>query len=411
MSKKDRPSPGPRPVERSVEMTPRPARTLPVAGTPGPEADRVTSTEEMMAVGPRQTDRMTGRVGEPIVRRSRRKRRRGTSPTRDGWWFLTATLVIGVVAVDAGLNLFFLMFGTMVCLLAAGVALSQIGLSGLRVRRVLPAAVHAGTPYLMGISLENRKRRIPSFSIEVEDLVDGHPIDKRCYFLKLPALRTQETAYRHTPPRRGRHRLTGFRLATKFPFGLIQRAREIADPAELLVYPALILPPVTLLRALPARPGAGRDRGRSRQGEFAGLRAYRDGDDPRDIHWRSSAHRGMTLVREHDDEEAQQATVVFDNAPDGGRDPAAFERAVSEAAGLCVELLHRGFSVALVMRGGEVSADVGPAHADKLLRALALVAPDGGTLRRARRGATVRVSVGRPARLEMASQRMRRTAG
>ena len=61
------------------------------------------------------------------------------------------------------------------------------------------------------------------------------------------------------------------------------------------------------------------------------------------------------------------------------------------------------------MRGGVVSADVGPAHADKLLRALALVAPDGGTLRRARRGATVRVTVGRPARLEMAAQRMRRT--
>jgi uncharacterized protein (DUF58 family) len=320
-------------------------------------------------------------------------------------------LVVGIVAVDAGINLFYLMFGTMVCLLGAGVGLSQLGLSGLRVRRVLPGAVHAGTPYLMGISLENRKRRIPSFSIEVEDVVDGHPIDKRCYFLKLPSLRTQETAYRHTPPRRGRHRLTGFRLATKFPFGLISRAREIADPAELLVFPALSLPPVSLLRALPARPGAGRDRGRSRQGEFAGLRAFRDGDDPRDIHWRSTARRGIPLVREHDDEEAQQATVVFDNAPDGARDPAAFERAVSEAAGICVELLHRGFAVGLVMRGGEVTADVGAGQADKLLRALALVAPDAGPLRRARRGAAVRVAVGRPARLEMAAQRTRRATG
>jgi uncharacterized protein (DUF58 family) len=408
MSKKDRgPSGGPRPVERSVDVTPRPARTIAVAGTPDP--DRVTSTDDMMAIGRRTAD--TGMRGlEPVApaRSRRRRKRRGTAPTRDGWWFLAATLVVGIVALDAGINLFFLLFGTMVCLLGAGIALSELGLSGLRVRRVLPTAVHAGTPYLMGISLENRKRRVPSFSIEVEDIVDGEPIDKRCYFLKLPSLRTQETAYRHTPPRRGRHRLTGFRLVTKFPFGLIQRAREIADPAELIVYPALILPPVSLVRALPARPGAGRDRGRSRQGEFAGLRAYRDGDDPRDIHWRSSARRGITLVREHDDEEAQQATVIFDNAPDGARDPAAFERAVSEAAGICVELLHRGFSVGLVMRGGEVTADVGPVHTDKLLRALALVAPDGGPLRRARRGATVRVAVGRPARLELAAQRGRR---
>ena len=50
----------------------------------------------------------------------------------------------------------------------------------------------------MGISLSNRKRRLPSFSVEVEDLVAGKPIDKRCYFLKLPAGRTQETAYRHS---------------------------------------------------------------------------------------------------------------------------------------------------------------------------------------------------------------------
>jgi uncharacterized protein (DUF58 family) len=404
------PSTGPRPVERSVESTPRPARAIPAVGAPAADAtDRVMGTEDLLAVG-RRTAETGARVAEPATppRPRRRRKRRGTAPTRDGWWFLAATLVVGVIAVDAGLNLFFLLFGTMVCLLAAGIALSELGLSGLRVRRVLPTAVHAGTPYLMGISLENRKRRVPSFSIEVEDLVDGEPIDKRCYFLKLPSLRTQETAYRHTPPRRGRHRLTGFRLVTKFPFGLIQRAREIADPAELIVYPALILPPVSLVRALPARPGAGRDRARSRQGEFAGLRAYRDGDDARDIHWRSSARRGIPLVREHEDEEAQQATVVFDNDPEGTRDPAAFERAVSEAAGLCVELLHRGFSVGLVMRGGEVTADVGPAQADKLLRALALVAPDTGQLRRARRGATVRISVGRPPRLEMGAPRNRR---
>ena len=174
--------------------------------------------------------------------------------------------MVGIVALDAGINLFFLLFGTMVCLLGAGIALSELGLSGLRVRRVLPTAVHAGTPYLMGISLENRKRRVPSFSIEVEDLVDGEPIDKRCYFLKLPSLRTQETAYRHTPPRRGRHRLTGFRLVTKFPFGLIQRAREIADPAELLVYPALILPPVSLVRASPPVPARGATAGAAARG-------------------------------------------------------------------------------------------------------------------------------------------------
>ena len=259
-------------------------------------------------------------------------------PTREGWWFLGATLLLGAAAIDAGINLFFLTFGMMVCLLIAGIALSEIGLAGLRVKRVLPPAVHAGTPYLMGITLENTKRRLPAFSIEVEDLIDGRPIEKRCYFLKLPAGRQQETAYRHTMARRGRYRLSGFRLATKFPFGLVQRARAVADDDDLWVYPALAPVSPALLRGLPGRAAAGPDVAPSRQGEFRELRAYRPGDEPRDIHWRSSARRGVLLVRENEDEQSRQATVVLDNDPALASDAAAFERAVSQAAGLCVEL-------------------------------------------------------------------------
>jgi uncharacterized protein (DUF58 family) len=325
---------------------------------------------------------------------------RRSPTTREGWWFLIATLVVGAIAVDAGINLFFLTFGLMGCLMLAGLGLAELGLGRLRVRRVLPPVVFAGKPYLMGIALENAKRRLPSFSIEVEDLVDGRPIEKRCYFLKLPAGRTQETAYRHTAPRRGRHRLTGFRLATKFPFGLIQRSRIVADAQEVIVYPALAPPPAGLLAGLPARPAPGRDRRRGREGEFAGLRAFRAGDDPRDVHWRTSARRGIPLVREHEDEQAQEATVVLDNDLHPADGAAAFERAVSEAAGICVDLLQRGFRVALATRSALVPADAGPAQIDRLLRTLALVAPTAGPLPAARPGPTVRVRPGVPPRLD-----------
>ena len=321
-------------------------------------------------------------------------------PTREGWWFLGATLLVGAAAVDAGINLYFLTFGMMVCLVVAGIGLSELGLSGLRVRRVLPPAVHAGTPYLMGIALENRKRRLPSFSIEVEDLIDGRPIEKRCYFLKLPAGRLQETAYRNTMPKRGRYRLSGFRLATKFPFGLVPRTRAVADADELCVYPALIPAPEALLRGLPAHLAPGGSFRPSRQGEFLGLRAYRDGDDPRDIHWRTSARRGIRLVREKEDEEAREATIILDNGPEAAADEAAFERAVSQAAGICVELAHRGFSVGLAVRGGEVRAQVGGAQTERILRALAVIAPDAGPLPPIRPGTVVRVRPGAAPTLE-----------
>jgi uncharacterized protein (DUF58 family) len=298
-------------------------------------------------------------------------------PTREGWWFLIATAVVGAVALDAGINLFFLTFGMMACLLLAGVLLAGLGLSGLRVRRIPPPVIHAGTPYLMGIALENRKRRLPSFSIEVEDLVDEHPIDKRCYFLKLPAGRTQETSYRHRLPRRGRHRLSGFRLATKFPFGLMQRARLVVDPAEVVVYPALAPLPPAVLRGLPSPLALARRRSPNRQGELAGLRAFREGDDPRDIHWRSSARRGKPLVREHEDDEGQRALIVFDNRG-GATDDPGFELAVSRTAALCVELVRRGLAVGLATHGGELPAVAGPRQLTRLLERLAFIRPEAG---------------------------------
>jgi uncharacterized protein (DUF58 family) len=315
--------------------------------------------------------------------------KRKLPPTREGWWFLLATVVVGAVAIDAGLNLFFLSFGMMACLLAASGVLATIALAGLRVQRVPPPVIHAGTPYLMGISLTNRKHRLPSFSVEVEDLVDGRPIEKRCYFLKLPAGRSQETSYRHVIHRRGRHRLSGFRLATKFPFGLMVRAKQVAAPLELVVYPALAALPAAVLRALPAARSNADQKGPSRHGELAGLRLFRPGDDPRDIHWRTSARRGVPFVREHEDDVGHEALVELDNHDGAGAQE--FELAVSRAATLCVELTRRGIAVGLATRGGEIPPGVGPEQLARLLRMLAFVAPQPGPAPRSRRRPLVRV--------------------
>jgi uncharacterized protein (DUF58 family) len=319
-------------------------------------------------------------------------------PTREGWWFLAATVLIGLGAVNGGLNLLYAVWGMMLFLLVGSGVLSELALRGLEVRRAPPPVIHAGAPYLMGIALTNRKRRLPSFSIEVEDLIDGRPIEKRCYFLKLPAGRSQETAYRHTIARRGHHRLTGLRLATKFPFGLMQKSREVASPVEIIVYPALVPVPPAMLRGLPVRHGASREPRRSRDGDFFGLRDFRPGDDPRDIHWRTTARRGVPFVRENEDDEGAEVTVVLDNAARGpGDEAAAFEAAVSEAASYALVLLARGMRVALVLRGATLAADAGPAQATRILRALALVEPAPATLTlepRGPDGATVRLRPG-----------------
>jgi uncharacterized protein (DUF58 family) len=320
--------------------------------------------------------------------------RRRFPPTREGWYFLVATLLVGLGAINAGLNLLFLLWGMMLFLILASGVLSELCLRRLIPRRTPPASITAGTPYLMGIALANRKRRLPSFSIEVEDLVDGKPIEKRCYFLKLPAGRTQETAYRHTVERRGRLHLTGYRLSTRFPFGLIHKSRDVPEPMELLVYPALCPVPADLISGLASRHGLGQHKRRSRRGEFHGLREFRKGDDPRDIHWRTSARRGAPFVRETEDDEGQDVWLVFDNGPSaldvedpsprdrsgptGGRGVdgrAAFEHAVSLTASLACALIGRGYRVGLAVRGATLAPEGGPSQVARVLRHLALIAP------------------------------------
>jgi uncharacterized protein (DUF58 family) len=260
----------------------------------------------------------------------------------------------------------------------------------------------------MGISLSNRKRRLPSFSVEVEDLVAGKPLDKRCYFLKLPAGRTQETAYRHQLSKRGRHQLTGFRLSTKFPFGLIQKSRDVADARELLIYPALVRVPEAILRGFPATYGLGRHKWRSRSGEFAGLRDFRPGDDPRDIHWRSTARRGVKLMRESEDDEGLEATILFDNLLGDGVGVEAFEDAVSLAASVVTVLIQRGYRVAFGARDVEIPPDGGPAQRTRILGFLALCEPakPGTALHGGgRRGARIQIRAGLPPVIESGSGR------
>jgi uncharacterized protein (DUF58 family) len=319
-----------------------------------------------------------------LRRRFRPPRR--LSFTREGKIIVILSVGVGFAAINTGNNLLYLLLGWLLSFIIASGILSEMTLRALAVERRPPPRIFAGEPFLMEVVIKNGKPKRASYSIEVEDLQGKTPIDKRCYFLKIPEGKTQRTSYRHTFVKRGLYTLTGYRLATKFPFALFRKSRDVESALDVLVYPARVPVPRPPPRAA-TRGDAIADR-LGRRGEFFGLREGRPGDDRRDVHWKSSARSGRLLVREYEDELARRVVIGVDNAlPQAVRDavtdaaltPAheaqvsAVERAISIAASLAAAYLEVGWTVELVSRRVHVPPGTGRMHEARIARELALL--------------------------------------
>lgn len=299
--------------------------------------------------------------------------------TREGKYFLGITLGIGFAAINTGNNLLYLLLGMLLALIVVSGVLSEIALRRLTISRRLPPRAQAGRPHFVEIEVRNRKKRMPSYAIEVEDLRAGQPADKRCFFLKISPDNTQVAAYRRVPQRRGKEKHLGFRIATRFPFGLFEKSREVRVEGELIIYPAV--DPVRL----PPMPG-GRQQGdasvlaRGFGEEIFGLRPMREGDDPRDIYWRKSILG--PVMRERAREARPDIRLNLDvRCPAEASEAwqAGFEQRIREIASRAVAHIKRGDAVTLTTTAGDVVRADRTVGADPVLRFLALVEPQAGS--------------------------------
>jgi uncharacterized protein (DUF58 family) len=300
-------------------------------------------------------------------------------PTRAGWVFFALTLAVGMAALNTGNNLMYMVLSLLLSFLVLSGVLSESALRGIHVRRLLPDELVAEQEAIVGVEVTNQQRRVPSFAVVVEDVIrqgnSARPAG-RAFALRVAPRSAELRSYRFVPGRRGPLEFLGFRVATRFPFGLFSKALWIDAPRGALVFPAL--DPV---RAKPARGSAIR-RGDWRAGpagqspESAGLRGYAPGDPHRRVHWRASLRRGALLVREQEQESGGEHLVRLRTA--GCLPGAAFEDAVRRAASDVAANLASGLRVALQTDALAFGYGDGAAHRRRLLAHLALVAPEEG---------------------------------
>lgn len=301
--------------------------------------------------------------------------RRTIWPTRDGWWCLFLTFGLGIAALNTGNNLLYILVCMLLGLILVSGILSELSMRGLRLLPVLPDEIHAGRPALFGATLANGKRWLASHSLTVEVLGRGGGRggpERFLYLARLEAGEERLLSWEQTLPARGRQRLPGLRVTTRFPFGLFVKAGQVMLDAEVIVYPTVRrVPPEALLLIGGDGPAPLRRRGRGE--DLYNLRDYQPGDDPRLIHWRSSAKRQSLTVRELEAETTGDTRLSLEGG--GRRASARLEEGLSLAASLAAHLIRTGASVELVGPGLLVPLGRGRAQERRILTALALYDP------------------------------------
>jgi len=286
--------------------------------------------------------------------------------SRAGWMFSGGALLLGVAAIGTGNNLLFLLLGAMLGFITLSGWLSEQMLRRVEVRRRPPRGITAGEPARVSYEVKNTKRRLPSFALEIGEA--GSPA--RAWVAALEPGAGSVARAEGRWDKRGVYPLGTVTLATSFPFGLFRKERDVELPGEAVVWPRADRP---VREPRPAgersRPPGERPAGAGGpRGEFRALRPFRPGDDPRDVHWRTTARAGAPVVREYERDRTRALWICLElRAPDG--DDA--EAAIETAAALAAAAVHRGDAFALATADARVSPGDGPGQLERVLDVLA----------------------------------------
>jgi uncharacterized protein (DUF58 family) len=284
---------------------------------------------------------------------------------------------VGFAALNTGNNLLYLVLSLMLAFLVLSGVLSESALRGIGLRRRVPRELYEGGDHRVALEIHNAQRRVPAFALVVEDRVrERGGVERaagRVFALRIAAGASERRSYRFRPARRGEFEFTGFRVSTRFPFGLFAKAMEIEAPEPALAYPAL-----EEVR-LPEDFGGAREAGEQVSGprgvgaDVGGLRNFAPGDPVRRVHWRATLRRRTLLVREVESEHAAEVELRLRTA---GVEPGeAFERRVRWVASEAAALLDAGRRVSLRTDHAEVPAGAGERQRALLLAFLARVEP------------------------------------
>ncbi len=261
-------------------------------------------------------------------------------------------------------------------------------LKKLRVERVSPERMMAGDAVSVEIALENPKRFISAWLMSVRDRVSNgqEVLYPTVVLTRVPPRGSGKGFYRLQLVHRGVYEFGPIQANTRFPLGLVERGLVIHSFDRILVHPRIGRLTSAWRLKLESATELATDR-TSRGGpfddEFHKMREYRHGDDPRAIHWKTSARRNELMVREFQESRRQELIILLDAWRPRNADTAQHRRteeAIALATTICTHQLRKSREAhPLFFAAGQERFDWGghdgSHHLEFLLDALALLEP------------------------------------
>ncbi|WP_371779358.1 DUF58 domain-containing protein [Streptosporangium subroseum] len=231
-------------------------------------------------------------------------------------------------------------------------------------RRLDPPRAELGSEATVTLRLEN-VTRLPTGLLMIEDTVP-YALGARPRFVldRVESQGIREIDYRVRSDLRGRFTIGPLSIRISDPFGLVELTRSFTISDTLVVTPQVTALPHVRLSGEWTGGGDSRTRSVASAGDDdVAPRDYRQGDDLRRVHWRSTARYGELMVRREEQQWQSRGALLLDTrryAHRGEGPRSSFEVAVSAAASIGVQLAHEGLGLRLVTdQGAEHLTDGG----------------------------------------------------
>jgi hypothetical protein len=312
--------------------------------------------------------------------------------TREGVVYFVMIMVIAIAALNTGNNLLFIVLANLLAGIILSGILSAIVLSQLELEFALPEHVFAERPLISRLTVQNLKWIFPSFSLilSARDPRQGkrrraalpaprHILDAPVYVPYIPHRSAVTQHVELTFPHRGRYSQDGFRVSTKFPFGLLLKAHEISSRQEILVLPN-VQPTEEFYEILPLIGGEIESFYKGRGHDLYAIRDYQESDSARHVDWKATAKAQQLKVREFTREDERRLVLVFDSSIPSADEKALaqFEKGVNFCACLAWHFFEIDAQMQFIAEGFETPMAPAGEVIYPVLESLALVEPQAG---------------------------------